>query len=760
MTSTSAGPNGRGLVDIFRRYFQFEGIIVVCMLIFAVGFNLFYLYPEVAVKVTDPNDGVLHLLLTVLTIEAVTQGQNFTDPWVGAPGMGFPLFHYYHHLPFLSTAVIHILTLGVFAPVSMMNWTTYLLLSLFPLSIYWSLQRYGFNQLTSAMGGIVASLTATPGLFGFDFDSYVWRGHGLYTQLWAMVLLPPSLALSYRVMRDGKGYFWATLLLAATLMSHLIYGSIAFVTLGALTFLPAIRFLTSESAREAIWVRWKRLLILLAMVLVVTSYFLVPFFLDRLFLNLSVWEQPEKYNSYGYAWVIQSVAKGDLFDFDRFPSLTVLVAVGFAICLRRWKEERYLIPLAIFLLWLLLYFGRSPWGPLIDLLPLGRDVHIHRVIAGVHLGGIYLMAIALAASWRWAMARGGVRYLAVAVALTLLIMLPVYSERRTYLAENALVMRESQQALATESQDLSALFEKLKRLPPGRVYAGGGAKWGVEYIVGSVRVHHLLIGEGLDMMGGIYHALSLNSDLQILFDENRWELYNLYNVRYVVAPEGRIFPDFVRPLQQFGRHRLYQVETTGYFDLVGSGLEFAGGRTDFYPAATAWLASELPRTKQHPTMLLGRPAIKDESSFTGKVEPSAGPSRGTVLSEGIGSNFFTANVAVERDSLLMLKATYHPNWRATVGGIKTDTVMLMPSFVGVQLPPGDHEVRIKYRPRRLRAILIGLGLLALLLIAIGEKRSTALSGWFTTSVLARMSGAVKRPRGARRRQRPRHRIRR
>ncbi|HHZ68174.1 MAG TPA: hypothetical protein EYN52_09765, partial [Alphaproteobacteria bacterium] len=214
MTTTSAGPNGRGLVDIFRRYFQFEGIIVVCMLIFAVGFNLFYLYPEVAVKVTDPNDGVLHLLLTVLTIEAVTQGQNFTDPWVGAPGMGFPLFHYYQHLPFLSTAVIHILTLGVFAPVSMMNWTTYLLLSLFPLSIYWSLRRYGFNQLTSAMGGIVASLTATPGLFGLDLDSYVWRGHGLYTQLWAMVLLPPSLALSYRVMRDGKGYFWATLLLA------------------------------------------------------------------------------------------------------------------------------------------------------------------------------------------------------------------------------------------------------------------------------------------------------------------------------------------------------------------------------------------------------------------------------------------------------------------------------------------------------------------------------------------------------------------
>ncbi len=69
------------------------------------------------------------------------------------------------------------------------------------------------------------------------------------------------------------------------------------------------------------------------------------------------------------------------------------------------------------------------------------------------------------------------------------------------------------------------------------------------------------------------------------FDENRWEHYNLFNVRYVVASEGLKFPDFVQPLQQFGPHRLYRVETTGYFDLVGSNLAFAGGRSELFPAA-------------------------------------------------------------------------------------------------------------------------------------------------------------------------------
>ena len=47
-------------------------------------------------------------------------------------GMGFPLFHYYQHLPHLSIALVHGLTLGVFALADMLNWTTYLLLSLSP----------------------------------------------------------------------------------------------------------------------------------------------------------------------------------------------------------------------------------------------------------------------------------------------------------------------------------------------------------------------------------------------------------------------------------------------------------------------------------------------------------------------------------------------------------------------------------------------------------------------------------------------------
>ena len=127
------------------------------------------------------------------------------------------------------------------------------------------------------------------------------------------------------------------------------------------------------------------------------------------------------------------------------------------------------------------------------------------------------------------------------------------------------------------------------------------------------------------------------------------------------------------------------------------------------------------------------------------MNPPDGPSRGTIISEKIGNNYFAADVNVERESMLLLKATYHPNWRATVDGVKTDTVMLMPSFVGVQLPSGDHKVRIEYRPRRLRIILLGLGLLTLPMIWLAEKRGETLSRRLASGVSARISGLVKRP---------------
>ena len=80
-------------------------------------------------------------------------------------GMGFPLFHYYQHLPHVTLALVHVLTLGVFPLADMLNWTAYLLLSLFPLSIFWSLRRFGFDRLVAAMAWVARDLAVDAALY-------------------------------------------------------------------------------------------------------------------------------------------------------------------------------------------------------------------------------------------------------------------------------------------------------------------------------------------------------------------------------------------------------------------------------------------------------------------------------------------------------------------------------------------------------------------------------------------------------------------
>ena len=758
-----------------------EGLIAYLLLLLAVAFNLYHIYPEVANRVPNLNDGVLHLLAVGRLVVALALRQDPTDLWLGSIAMGYPLFHHYQHLPHLPPALLHLLSLGRLPLVDGFNWTRYLLLSLFPFSIYWSMRRFGFARLPAALAGLVAPLIATDGLYGLDFASYVWGGYGLYTQLWGMLLLPLALAQGYTVLREGRGYSWAVLLLAATLLSHLVFGYIAAVTLALFVVVGAVGRRANSALDEhranrhplgdkvaelrqqrpmnrasrihptllpspensfpggqptaTVWQRSRRLILLLALVALVTAYFWVPFLLDSPYMNRSVWEEPGKYDSYGHEWVLGALVRGELFDFGRFPSLTLLAGAGLALCLWRWREERYRVPVALFGLWLLLYFGRPTWGVLLDLLPLSRDLHLHRLIAGVHLAGIILMGIGLAFPWQWALSRRDARYLLAPAVLTALLLVPVYQERAAYLGQNGRWMVESQAALDIEAQDIEALTDTLWELPPGRVYAGLAATWGKDYRVGAVPVYALLQRDGFDMLGHLYHALSLNADVQVLFDETRPEHYDLFNVRYVVAPIERTFPDFVRPVQDFGRHRLYQVATTGYFDLVGSDLVFAGDKSDFYPAASRWLGGDLLWAKQHPALFLGgaRPAdrqvipLSQAGEVMAKTSFPAEPARGRVVSERIKSNVYQAQIEVERESTLLLKVTYHPNWQATVDGVAAETMMIMPSYVGVKVASGVHHVRLEYRPRPLRRTLLIVGLLALPLIALAEWRREELA---------------------------------
>jgi len=303
--------------------------------------------------------------------------------------------------------------------------------------------------------------------------------------------------------------------------------------------------------------------------------------------------------------------KGELFDYPMFssrsPVLTLLLGIGILVSLFRFRrrvESRLL--LLLFAFWLLLYFGRPTWGVILQALPMSSDLHFHRLIAPVHLAGAGLAGVGLAWIWKVLLReKAHLLPLAGLVVLTVAAFLPALQERISFFDTRCEWLENNRTAFAEDRGQLDRLLESVAARPPGRVCARLPAAQGDEYKIGDVPVHARVTSKGLDSVGYLYHALSLNADIQGYMDESRPAHLNLFNVRYVIAPADRKLPALGLPVETHVRHRLYIVETTGYFDVVDVPQVFTGTREEWFPAARDWLHSPLVEAKIHPALIVG-----------------------------------------------------------------------------------------------------------------------------------------------------------
>ncbi|MBI5465111.1 YfhO family protein [Candidatus Gottesmanbacteria bacterium] len=86
---------------------------------------------------------------------------------------------------------------------------------------------------------------------------------------------------------------------------------------------------------------------------------------------------------------------------------------------------------------------------------------------------------------------------------------------------------------------------------------------------------------------------------------------------------------------------------------------------------------------------------------------------GQVLSEKSASNYFSATIDTPKDSILLLRATYHPFWQAFIDGKKINTFMVEPAMTAVRVPAGKHLVEFKYYAGLYKQILILVSLLTI-----------------------------------------------
>ena len=684
----------------------------------AVGFNLWVLRGEI-LPVRQLNDSSVHQLMIQWAIDRMHAGHLPFDGWFPYLGLGSSLFHHYQSLGHILTGVLGLAIGSRWA----FSGTLYLLLVTWPISVYLGARLMGWDRWTAAGAALVSPLiVSTPG-YGYEHGSYTWRGLGVWSQLWGMWLLPLAWGFSWRAISGrSKTLAIAALFVGLTVACHFITGYMALLVLPIWVLIKPSEFLK----------RLKRAAVVGIGGLLVISWVIVPLLLDAKFSTLSEYLRGTFWtDSYGASKVFGWLLSGKLFDGSdqfRLPVVSLLVLLGAGVCVIRFRsDERGRALLCALALALVLYSGRSPFGPIINLIPGNTDLFLQRLIIGVHMAGVLLAGVGV--GWIIGMVR---HYLPVfqerskqivaalaIVVVGLLVLSPAWLERASYDAQGDVWLDTQRQADAAEGLNVDALIAEAKQAGPGRLFGGKFGDTSPDRVY-SVPIYGYLLADQADSIGFNLRTSSMSSDVETLFDPTNAASYNMFNVRYVILPAGTQPAVPAKLLDTKGAHALWQVPTTGFLDVVDVLFPITADRTNLAAAVQPWITSALPAQGRYPAIAFagGPPPAPTTLPQTG----AAGPP-GTVLDESasLESGTVSGTVNLSRPGMVVLKASFDPRWTVTVDGQSLPTQMIAPSFVGREVPAGQHTIVFAYRSFQYYDVLFLLGGLVFVGLLFGPR---------------------------------------
>lgn len=743
---------------------RFELIIGATLAIGAVVFNL-WLYRLEPTALIDPNDNTFQYALVDRTNQiwdfAAKNCSGFiltrplcrisylVDHWVPNWAQGYNLPTYYSHIPQILIVASYRMLSALGIPMGLFayyHWVIFILLALFPLSVFLALRLIRLSPILAGIGAALASHLSTDGLYGLDPPSFLWRGYGLSSQLFAMLLLPIALAYAWRVFEKNhtrNGAIAAVLTLAAVIAGHLGVGMITILSIAILAMGEPLRLLLLQTQANAVIRAVKNNALALCVVaggaVLLLSYWILPTVLESAYHNISIWDPIWKFDSYGVNEIVAKLLNGDLFDFGRLPILTILVGFGL---FRALAGSPSYFPFALLFMGMLgLYFGRTTWGALVDLIPGMKEFHLSRFIVGVHLAGLFLIPLGVDA-----IATAVRRLAALAVSkkqaghlsqpaliwgiplILFLVLVPlVYKQTMTYSRFNDQLILKANDNYRKAEGDLSTLFTTLKSLQekgPGRVFAGRGGSWGREFRVAETPYYMLLSTYGVPTVLWLPQTWSPNSDVEQYFSEDNPNHYALMNIRYVVAPPSQAAQPFWKFVSETSSWKLYEVETQGYVTAGVRSAVVASSKQDYKNVVRLWIHGTAYTQSIYPQLThetgsypkaTGLPNFRmtDEISYLvpdGSLhnlfaEPPLylAPSsvRPTIVSQSQDTDMiFRATVEAPQgcvECIVVLGQTYHPGWGATVDGEKARSFAIFPFYTAVSVSPGTHEVVFSYR---------------------------------------------------------------
>ena len=687
----------------------------------AVVWGLWELRPELrAVPYLD--DSSLHEQMVRFAAARIGQGQLPLTSWFPSLGLGSPQFLHYQSLPSMITGSIG----TVIDPDTGFRWSLYLLLALWPLSVYWSTRLFGLGRWTAAAAAAVAPFLASAAGIGYETKAYVWVGYGVWTQLWASWTLPLAWGFTYRALSSRRAALPAVLFIMLTVALHYETGYLAFVPLVVWPFI-----VPSDLKRRLI-----RAVTLGAAALAASAWIIVPL------LDQSHWaarnqvlESTGLENGYGARQMLSWLFSGQLYDAGRWPVVTVLVGIGIAVCIWRWRTSvagRALV--SIWVVTLLMTFGRTTFGSLYDILPGSSDIFIRRFQMGVHLSGILLAGIGIVAVGRlvlgaalglfpeerrgWASEPAGRGIVAGMCLVALIVVLaPAWTAMDTYDAHNAANIGLQAGADAHQDPQIDELLASVRANPRGRVYAGQPTNWGANFLVGAVPVFKYLEAKDVDEVGYTLRTASLMTDPEYSFDDANPGDYPLFGIGYILTPASMAPPVPADKVRCTETACLWALPDPGYIHVYDTTGVLTATRADVGSQSVTLLDSPLLGQQRDLTVAFnGQPASTPTAADASVLR---GPPGHVVVEHAdLAAGHAGAVVRTNRRATVVLSASFDPGWRATVDGDPVPTVMVAPALVGVVVGPGVHTVAFSYAGYGAYEVLFALALVVFVLLAL------------------------------------------
>lgn len=708
----------------------------------AVLINLWVLRSERLV-VTAVNDQSVHRLFVEWARSHWMTGSIPFDGWFPNLSLGYAAFHHYQVLPHIITGAVA----TVIGTNEAMAWTNYLGMALWPICIYLTVRIFGFSRVTGGITAMLAPLISSVTLYGFEAGSYAWRGNGMWSQLWGMWLLPITLALTWRAISQGRRYALAAVFLALTFSCHFLTGTMAVLGMGVWVLL-----VPREIPR-----RIGRACLVGIGGIAGASWLLLPV------ASNSAWGLSSQYNgdtyffnSHGRSQVFSWLTQGKLFDYaqdggTRLPILTVLLGIGIVLAVARFtRDERMRALLSYFALGFLMFSGKDTVGWLTSRLPGSDQLLLHRFHNMLQISGLLLAGVAASwlaqGLWSWLKksrqessstseesSSGGIRagvarnFVLASMTTTLVVVISVamlvsaWQERDTYMSGNGTWVNAQIVADGGPGKDFATLVDTA-RSSGGRIYAGSLSA-GSPYKILYAATYMALAHDDAEGVGFTLRTLSLSGDAEVKFNDKNLSHYDLFNIRSIILPSG-VLPDAslnAVQIQSLGAWTLWSVRTSGYLRVVDSGPAIVADQKTLGVATTDFLLGDSGANGLVPLIAYAGKPSGLPTRFDG-VAQSTPPGVVTVQFGRPDEGVFGGRVNLSRPGVVMLKASFDPNWRATVDGKPVETQMLAPSFVGVPVPAGQHTIEFKYQSFKWTWVLVLFGALALIALAIVPRR--------------------------------------